>query len=108
MAAAKRQEPSLTWSLALTKPLTRGSGRGMSAGRVLMGRPAGKINRARPERLNDTGGWPACFPFRVFASDSQAKGAPLLARCSRGVGFEDVCNSAFDFVFDNVFLFPET
>ena len=60
------------------------------------------------------GGWPACFPFRVLASDSQTKGAPLLARCSRGVGFEDARNSAFDFVLSetqcnnhNVFQFPK-
>src|SRR5689334_15009466 len=47
-----------------------------------------------------------CNQLPTPATKSSCWG-PRLARCSRGVGFEDVCNSAFAFVFDNVFQFPK-
>src|SRR5215510_10710745 len=52
---------------------------------------------ARKKPKGERTGGPS-FPVLFFGSDSHVKGAPLLARCSRGVGFEDVHNPGFDFV----------
>ena len=58
------------------------------------------VARRRPKSLpclQFLDGWPGLSRF-VLVSDSHAKGGPLLARRSRGVEFENVRNSAFDFI----------